>query len=160
MERQHIQDKEKWKREMVQKIRETKTHMMKLTDNQLEITTKRTIMENEQMSSELAYQSRQTEKLLEKNQQLLSESGNMRREIELARQTQNELAKRNFIYQKTIGSLVSSPDTIHLYQQKDENPFLEYVCSIVHIDLSGNKQLQDLFILHNSLDCEYTAFLG
>lgn len=107
MERQHIQDKEKWKREMVQKIRETKTHMMKLTDNQLEITTKRTIMENEQMSSELAYQSRQTEKLLQKNQQLLAESGDMHREIELARQTQDELAKRNFVYQKTIGSLVS-----------------------------------------------------
>ncbi len=41
--------------------------MMKLTDNQLEMTTKRTIMENEQMSVELSYQSRQTEKLLNKN---------------------------------------------------------------------------------------------
>ena len=37
------------------------------TDNQLEMTTKRTIMENEQMSTELSYQSRQTEKLLSKN---------------------------------------------------------------------------------------------
>ena len=36
-------------------------------DNQLEMTTKRTIMENEQMSVELSYQSRQTEKLLSKN---------------------------------------------------------------------------------------------
>jgi hypothetical protein len=36
-------------------------------DNQLEMTTKRTIMENEQMSIELSYQSRQTEKLMSKN---------------------------------------------------------------------------------------------
>jgi len=37
------------------------------TDNQLEMTTKRTIMENEQMSIELSYQSRQTEKLMAHN---------------------------------------------------------------------------------------------
>lgn len=31
MDRQHIQDREKWKREMAQKIKETKIQMMKLT---------------------------------------------------------------------------------------------------------------------------------
>jgi len=41
--------------------------MAAYVDNQLEMTTKRTIMENEQMSVELSYQSRQTEKLLSKN---------------------------------------------------------------------------------------------
>ena len=46
----------------------------KCTDNQLEMTTKRTIMENEQMSVELAYQSRQTEKLLKKNNVLIEEN--------------------------------------------------------------------------------------
>jgi hypothetical protein len=55
-DRQHIQDRERWKRDLAARIRETKQQMMKLTDNQLEITTKRTIMENEQMSNELAYQ--------------------------------------------------------------------------------------------------------
>lgn len=110
MERQHIQDKEKWKREMAQKIRDTKTHMMKLTDNQLEITTKRTIMENEQMSSELAYQSRQTEKLLQKHQKTVNENASLRRQLELAVQTEEELAKRNFVYQKTIGTLVCRYD--------------------------------------------------
>ena len=48
--------------------------MMKLTDNQLEMTTKRTIMENEQMSIELSYQSRQTEKLLTRNNILIEEN--------------------------------------------------------------------------------------
>jgi hypothetical protein len=57
-----------------QKIKETKQTMEKLTDNQLETTTKRTIMENEQMASELAYQSRQTENLLAKNKKLLEDN--------------------------------------------------------------------------------------
>ena len=51
-----------------------KIQMMKLTDNQLEMTTKRTIMENEQMSIELSYQSRQTEKLLTRNNVLIEEN--------------------------------------------------------------------------------------
>lgn len=81
--------------------------MMKLTDNQLEMTTKRTIMENEQMSIELSYQSRQTEKLLNKNAGLVEENAELRRQIELSKQTESELAKRNGLYQKTIKTLVS-----------------------------------------------------
>lgn len=107
MDRQHIQDREKWKRETAQKIKETKIQMMKLTDNQLEMTTKRTIMENEQMSIELAYQSRQTEKLLHKNQTVMEENSDLRRQLELSRQTEEELAKRNNVYQKTIKSLLT-----------------------------------------------------
>lgn len=40
---------------MERRIKETKVYMMALTDKQLEMTTKRTILENEQMASELAY---------------------------------------------------------------------------------------------------------
>lgn len=65
----------------VQKIKDTKANMMKLTDNQLETTTKRTIMENEQMSSELAYQSHQTEVLLQKNLKLMEENASYRRGV-------------------------------------------------------------------------------
>jgi FtsZ-binding cell division protein ZapB len=106
IERRHVEDKDRWKKEMAQKIKETKAQMMKLTDNQLEVTTKRTIMENEQMSSELSYQSRQTEKLLEKNRKLLEENGDYRRQVDLYKQTETELAKRNHVYQKTIKTLL------------------------------------------------------
>ncbi|KAG2488088.1 hypothetical protein HYH03_013391 [Edaphochlamys debaryana] len=107
IDRQHIQDRERWKREMAQKIKETKLQMMKLTDNQLEMTTKRTIMENEQMSIELSYQSRQTEKLLNKNSKLMEENAELRRQLELSKQTEEELARRNNLYQKTIKTLLS-----------------------------------------------------
>lgn len=107
LERKAVQEKDRLKKEMALKIKETKANMMKLTDNQLETTTKRTIMENEQMSSELAYQSRQTEKLLQKNLKLLDENNALKRSLELSKQTEGELAKRNHVYQKTIKTLLA-----------------------------------------------------
>eukprot|EP00899_Mesostigma_viride_P020212 jgi/Mesvir1/28192/Mv04747-RA.1 len=105
IERKAVQEKDRLKKEMVMKIKETKASMMRLTDNQLETTTKRTIMENEQMNSELSYQSRQTEKLLAKNQKLMDENAQLRREMALYRQTEEELAQRSHIQQKTIKTL-------------------------------------------------------
>eukprot|EP00238_Polyblepharides_amylifera_P010930 CAMPEP_0196590072 /NCGR_PEP_ID=MMETSP1081-20130531/65461_1 /TAXON_ID=36882 /ORGANISM="Pyramimonas amylifera, Strain CCMP720" /LENGTH=518 /DNA_ID=CAMNT_0041913055 /DNA_START=52 /DNA_END=1605 /DNA_ORIENTATION=+ len=107
LERKAVQEKDRLKKEMALKIKETKANMMKLTDNQLETTTKRTIMENEQMSSELAYQSRQTEKLLHKNVSLVDETATLKRSLELSKQTEGELAKRNHVYQKTIKTLLA-----------------------------------------------------
>ncbi|KAL6749912.1 hypothetical protein V8C86DRAFT_2829192 [Haematococcus lacustris] len=107
LDRSHIQDREKWKRETLARIKETKIQMMKLTDNQLEMTTKRTIMENEQMSIELGYQSRQTEKLMSINTVLMEENSELRRQIALSKQTEQELARRNNAYQKTIKSLLT-----------------------------------------------------
>lgn len=43
---------------------------MRLADNQLEATTKATIAENEAISNELAFQSRETERLLRLQRQL------------------------------------------------------------------------------------------
>ena len=51
-----MQEKDRLKKEMLYKLRETKANLLKMTDNQLDTTTKRTIAENEQMSSELAWQ--------------------------------------------------------------------------------------------------------
>eukprot|EP00239_Pterosperma_sp_CCMP1384_P004132 CAMPEP_0197853914 /NCGR_PEP_ID=MMETSP1438-20131217/23662_1 /TAXON_ID=1461541 /ORGANISM="Pterosperma sp., Strain CCMP1384" /LENGTH=510 /DNA_ID=CAMNT_0043468489 /DNA_START=481 /DNA_END=2010 /DNA_ORIENTATION=- len=120
LERKAVQEKDRLKKEMALKIKETKANMMKLTDNQLETTTKRTIMENEQMSSELAYQSRQTEKLLQKNEKLLNENASMKRSIELCKQTEGELAKRNHVYQKTIKTLLAKLKQQDAAKREDE----------------------------------------
>ena len=58
LERKHVQEKDRLKKEMLLKLRETKANLLKMTDNQLDTTTKRTIAENEQLSSELAWQVR------------------------------------------------------------------------------------------------------
>ena len=68
-------------------------------------TTKRTIMENEQMTTELQYQSKETEKLLVASTRLGAENKRLKRDIEIRKQTEEELAKRNHFYQKLIKKL-------------------------------------------------------
>jgi hypothetical protein len=107
-------EKDRLKKELAQRIKDTKANMKKMTDAQLEMTTKRTIIENEQMGSELVYQARQTEKLLDRNEQLASEHDGMGGELGEARGVEQELAKRNHVYQKTIRTL-----TFKLAQQQE-----------------------------------------
>ena len=59
LERQHVQDKDAWKKNTLVQLKETRERMQKLSENQLETLTKRTILENEAMAAELKYQSRQ-----------------------------------------------------------------------------------------------------
>ena len=93
-----IQEKDRLKKEMLIKLRETKSNLLKMTDNQLDTTTKRTIAENEQMSSELAWQvgelfpthlfclpsyplprqSKETEKLIRRNDKLVRSNARSR----------------------------------------------------------------------------------
>ncbi|KAK9817802.1 hypothetical protein WJX72_002415 [[Myrmecia] bisecta] len=107
LERQQVQEKDRWQKELVTRVQETKDRMQRATENQLETLTKRTILENELMDAELKYQSRQVEKLVHRNKELMEESAAMKRTVSLARQTEDELAKRNHIYQKTIKTLLT-----------------------------------------------------
>ena len=61
LERQHVQDKDAWRKNTAQQLKETRERMQKLSENQLETLTKRTILENEAMAAELKYQSRQVQ---------------------------------------------------------------------------------------------------
>lgn len=79
---------------MLYKLRETKANLLKMTDNQLDTTTKRTIAENDQLSSELAWQSKETEKLIRRNDALLKENKGLQRELSLQKETQHEFAKK------------------------------------------------------------------
>uniref|UniRef100_A0A7S3G3T4 Cilia- and flagella-associated protein 157 n=1 Tax=Palpitomonas bilix TaxID=652834 RepID=A0A7S3G3T4_9EUKA len=107
LERKAVQEQDRLQKLMLQKIKETKSQFMKLTDSQLETTTKRTIIENEKMSTELAYQSRETEKLILVNEKVSTENRALKREIELFKQTEKELAKRNHSYLRTIRTLLT-----------------------------------------------------
>ncbi len=80
--------------------------MQKLSENQLETLTKRTILENEAMAAELKYQSRQVELMVTKNQALLTEKAEMKRQAQLAEQTEQGLAHKSQVFQKTIKNLV------------------------------------------------------
>jgi len=106
LERKTVQEKERLRKQMEDKITEAKEAFMRLTDNQLEATTKKTLLENEQMASELAFQNRETERLLLKNSKLEEENRTAKRELALHQQTESELARRNHQYLRTIKGLL------------------------------------------------------
>jgi len=66
------------KKDMQKNIKETREYLKARTKDQLDSTTKRTIMENEQMATELHFQSKETERLLDRNQQLMDENAQLR----------------------------------------------------------------------------------
>ena len=102
LERKHSQDREKIKRDFHDRLEAEQAELLVKTQNKLEYTTRRTIMENEMMSAELGYQNKQTEKLVKINEDLEKENQQMQREMELCRQAEEELVKKNYQFQKTI----------------------------------------------------------
>jgi len=119
LERKHVQEKDRLKKEMLAKLRETKANLLRMTDSQLDTTTKRTIAENEQMSSELAWQSKETEKLIRKNDKLVAGNAALRRELSLQKQTQEEFARKVNVYQKTIKTLLAKMNDLDAKQQTE-----------------------------------------
>merc|ERR1711959_181660 len=102
LERKHAQDREKIKRDYHDRLEFDKAELLRMTNNQLEFTTRRTIQENEMMTAELGYQNKQTEKLVKINEQLERDNQEMRLDMELCRQAEEELVKKNYQFQKTI----------------------------------------------------------
>jgi hypothetical protein len=105
LERDIVRGKERVKKEMVDKIMETKRNLLSMTEDNLNETTKRTIMENEQMGAELSYQARETEKMLKKNKKLVLQRNAFEIELQLSQDQERELAKRTQFYQKLIKKL-------------------------------------------------------
>lgn len=60
-EREKIVATEKLRKDMLYKIKETKANLLALNDEQLQTTTRLTILQNHQLTTELEYQSKQTE---------------------------------------------------------------------------------------------------
>jgi len=105
LERRNVAEKNRLKKEMLRKVKETKLSLLAMTEDQLHTTTKRTIMENEQMTIELQYQSKVTEKLLKKNKELMEKNKELKRNIELQSDAERMLVTRTHFFQKLIAKL-------------------------------------------------------
>jgi len=105
LERKYLTERERLKKEMIQKMRETKLRLLEMTEDQLHTTTKRTILENEQMTIELQYQSKETEKLLKCIKKYQEENQVMKREIEIHKHVQNTMATRTHFLSKLVDQL-------------------------------------------------------
>ena len=105
LERRNIAEKNRLKKEMLRKVKETKRSLLAMTEDQLHTTTKRTILENEQLTTELHYQSKVTEKLIKQNNEVLVQNRALRRQIELHEETERMLATRTNFLQKLVKKL-------------------------------------------------------
>lgn len=93
------------RKDMLFQIKETKAQLLSLNDAELQNTTKLTIQQNHQLTSELEFQSKQTETLLYKNNKMSEQIVSLRKDIEIHKQVENELAKRSHFCQKVIKKL-------------------------------------------------------
>lgn len=106
-EREKIEATEKLRKEMLFQIKKTKANLLALNDEQLQTTTRLTILQNHQLTTELEYQSKQTEDLLYKNNTMKAQIETLKREIEIHKEVEKELAKRSHFCQKVIKRLRS-----------------------------------------------------
>lgn len=104
---------------MLYKIKETKANLLALNDEQLQTTTRLTILQNHQLTTELEYQSKQTEQLLFKNNKMKTQIETLKRDIEIHKEVEKELAKRSHFCQKVIKKLKQQVN--ELEQEKNDS---------------------------------------
>lgn len=105
LERAKIYAVKKLSEEMDYKVKETQANLMALNDEQLQTTTRLTILQNHQLTTELEYQSKQTEQLLAKNDKMQVQIDTLKRNISLHKQMEKQLAKRAHASQGQIAGL-------------------------------------------------------
>lgn len=104
-DRDKLQATEKLRREMLKQIKMTKASLLALNDDQQHTTTRLTIHQNTQLTNELEYQSKNTEKLLADNNEMKIKIDNLNRDITIHKEVEKELAKRSHFCQKVIKRL-------------------------------------------------------
>ena len=83
LERNKIAAIKKLDEEMDFKVKETQANLMALNDEQLQTSTRLTILQNHSLTTELDYQSKQTEDFLKKNDSMMTQIDTLRRNIGL-----------------------------------------------------------------------------
>lgn len=128
-DRERVQATDKLKNDMLHKIQETKTSLFALKKEQMNTTTRLTVLQNHQLTTELEYQSKQTEKLLFKNAKLQEQVTTLKRDVEIHKQVEQELAKRSHFSQKLIKKLSAKikeleEESENIKKNQDQNGFL------------------------------------
>ncbi|GAB5363153.1 hypothetical protein AAMO2058_000858900 [Amorphochlora amoebiformis] len=100
LETRHLESTEALKARMKALFEEAKDGLLAMTENQLHSTTKKTIEENENLSNELNFQTRETENIIKENLRLKKANQECKRKIEILKEEQDMLIKRSTFYQK------------------------------------------------------------
>eukprot|EP01137_Pigoraptor_chileana_P014579 Opistho-2@69369 len=106
LERKAVQDKDRLKKEMLQKVNEVISNFRDITDKQMAETTKRTIQENITINAQLTKMSAKTMELISQNEDLVASEKKLRLRVEILDQAEIEMAKKNRSQQKAIRLLL------------------------------------------------------
>ena len=136
------------KRKMVDYIKETHKNITKLNAEQLDTSSKLTLLQNHQLLIELEYNSRQIEELLKKIEKLEAENWELRKDIEINKEVQLTLAEKNknisVACQKFLKhskkSLKNSAENLKNFQ----NTNTSYIPSIIPNSYGNNNMNQHL----------------
>lgn len=90
------------KREMQKSINGLRDKMKSQTKEQLDVATKKAIMDNEQMATELQFQCQQTEQLITRNKSLTDENIKLRRHLGVHKDLEHELVRRSHVQQRLL----------------------------------------------------------
>ena len=93
-DREQAQEIDKLRKEQLFQLKKTKAKLLALNDEQLQTTTKLTILKNQQLTTELEHQSKQTEQLIYKNNKMKTKIETLKRDVEIHKEVEKELAKR------------------------------------------------------------------
>ena len=87
---------------MLMQIRQVRMKNSVTNEDQLQGTTKLTVIQNMQLTAELDYQSKRTEDLMFKNHEMKGVITNLSKDLEDHKEVEKELAKRSHFCQKVI----------------------------------------------------------
>ncbi|EGZ23151.1 hypothetical protein PHYSODRAFT_483127 [Phytophthora sojae] len=105
LERSNLVEQARTKQELMGRMQAAKAELMLRTNDQVVSTTQRTLLENEHFTQELAFQSRETERLLEKLDAAQKEAATLRAKNTVLEANEQLMAKKNRYYQKILAKL-------------------------------------------------------
>jgi hypothetical protein len=137
LERKVLQDKNRMKREMLQKLNEAVASFRRVADQQMAETTKRAIRENMAIAAQLKKMSSQIIDLIAENQILTTNVTKLTMNNSLLVESEHELVKRNIANQKIVKMLADklnesyemlefSTESPHHLETHVEQPDQEY----------------------------------
>ncbi|GMF28992.1 unnamed protein product [Phytophthora lilii] len=105
LERNNLLEQARTKQELLGRMQAAKAELMLRTNDQVASTTHRTLLENEHFTQELAFQSRETEKLLERLDAAQHEVAVLRAKNTVLEANEQLMARKNRYYQKILARL-------------------------------------------------------
>lgn len=106
-EREKVQAIDRLRDEMLTKIKDMRSNLLSLKKEQLDTTTRLAVLQNHQLTSELEFQSKQSEKLVFENEQLIKKVSNLQKDLDIHREIEEELAKRSHYSRGIIKKLTN-----------------------------------------------------